>query len=116
MSIQLSKELEQFVHDAVRAGLYARDEDVITDALTRLKQAVPEAAQKPTKSARRAKAKPTTPAPKKPMTEEEFHRHLMEIGLISQLPDTDADYDDPDDEPIPIKGEPLSETVIRERR
>ena len=41
--------------------------------------------------------------------------HLIEIGLMSQLPDT-ADFDDPDDEPVPIKGEPLSETVIRERR
>ena len=35
-------------------------------------------------------------------------------GLIT-LPDTAADFDDPDDEPIAIKGEPLSETVIRER-
>ena len=30
------------------------------------------------------------------------------------MPDTDADYDDPDDEPVPIRGEPLSETVIRD--
>ena len=50
------------------------------------------------------------------MTRDEFHRHLIEIGLMSQLPETAADYDDPDDEPIAIKGEPLSETVIRERR
>ncbi len=53
---------------------------------------------------------------KKPMNRDEFHRHLIEIGLMSQLPDTAADFDDPDDEPVPIKGEPLSETVIRERR
>ena len=66
------------------------------------------------KGAKRAKAAPQ-PA-KKPMTKGEFHRHLIEIGLMSQLPDTAADYDDPDDEPIAIKGEPLSETVIRERR
>ena len=50
------------------------------------------------------------------MTKTEFHRHLIEIGLMSRLPDTAADFDDPDDEPVPIKGEPLSETVIRERR
>ena len=49
-------------------------------------------------------------------TKDDFHRHLIEIGLMSRLPDTAADYDDPDDEPVPIKGEPLSETVIRERR
>jgi len=71
-------------------------------------------ARKSAKGAKRAKAAPQ-PA-KKPMTKDEFHRHLIEIGLMSQLPDTAADYDDPDDEPIAIKGEPLSETVIRERR
>ena len=65
------------------------------------------------KTSKRAKA--AAPA-KKPMTREEFHRHLIEIGLMSRLPDTAADFDDPADEPIPIKGEPLSETVIRERR
>jgi hypothetical protein len=53
---------------------------------------------------------------KKPLTKDEFHRRLVEIGLMSQLPDTAADYDDPDDAPIAIKGEPLSETVIRDRR
>ncbi len=37
-------------------------------------------------------------------------------GLMSQLPDIDADFDDPDNEPITIKGEPISETIIRERR
>ena len=51
---------------------------------------------------------------RRPFTEEEFQRHLVEIGLMSQLPDTD--FEDPDDHLIDIKGEPLSETVIRERR
>ena len=41
MTIHLSKDLEQFVHDAVRAGLYAREDDVIRDALIRLKQTTP---------------------------------------------------------------------------
>ncbi len=54
--------------------------------------------------------------PKKPLTQAELDQYMLEIGLMSQLPDTDADFDDPDDEPITIKGEPLSETVIRERR
>ena len=51
-----------------------------------------------------------------PLTRAEFDQHLLAIGLMTQLPDTGADYDDPDDEPVPIRGEPLSETVIRERR
>ena len=53
---------------------------------------------------------------KKPMTRAEFDQHLLDIGLLSQLPDTEADFDDPDDAPVEIKGEPLSETIIRERR
>jgi len=68
----------------------------------------------PGKAAKRAK-----PAqPKKPLTEAEFQQHLLNIGLISSLPDPalDLDDDDPDDQPIAIEGEPLSETIIRERR
>jgi hypothetical protein len=70
------------------------------------------AVQPSAKRANRAKAAPPT----KKMTEAEFDQHLLKIGLMSQLPDTAADFDDPDDQPVDIKGEPLSETVIRERR
>ena len=36
----------------------------------------------------------------------------------TRLPDPalDIDDNDPDDQPVPIKGEPLSETILRERR
>jgi Arc/MetJ-type ribon-helix-helix transcriptional regulator len=113
MTIYLSKDLEQIVHDAVRSGLYARENDVIRDALTRLKQYLPPDAPPPAQKAKRAKsAKPK----QKTLTRAEFDQHLLAIGLISQLPDTEADFDDPDDEPIEIRGEPLSETIIRERR
>jgi hypothetical protein len=54
--------------------------------------------------------------PKKKMTEAKFDQHLLKIGLMSHLPDTASDHDDPADVPVEIKGEPLSETVIRERR
>src|SRR5271165_6270503 len=64
--------------------------------------------------AKRTKA--TLPSARKPLTEAEFDHHLLSIGLMSQLPDTAADVDDPDDQLIDIRGEPLSETVIRERR
>jgi putative addiction module CopG family antidote len=112
MTIHLPKDLERFVHDAVRAGRYDREDDVIRDALLRLRQTMPDEAATSHQSAKRAK-----PArKKKPLTKDEFHRHLIEIGLMSRLPDTEADFDDPDDQPIDIKGEPLSETVIRERR
>ena len=112
MTISLPKDLEQFVDDAVRTGRYARKADVIRDALTRLKEAMPEEAA--TTERRPGRAKPARP--KEPRSKEAFHRRLIEMGLMSQLPDTAADFEDPDDQPIDIQGEPLSETVIRERR
>ncbi len=112
MTIILSKDLEAIVHDAVRDGLYAREDDVIRDALLRLRQSFRVEAEVPLPARERTEANP----PRKPRTKEEFHRRLMAMGRISQLPDTDADFEDPDDQPIDIQGEPLSETVIRERR
>jgi putative addiction module CopG family antidote len=116
MTIHLSKELEQFVHDAVSSGLYAREEDVIRDALTRLRQATPAVAANPRRNAKRTKTAP--PRAKKPLTLEEVHRQMLASGLLTSLPDPalDIDDDDPDDQPVPIKGEPLSETILRERR
>jgi hypothetical protein len=45
-----------------------------------------------------------------------FKRHLLEVGLISRLPELPAEADDEDDAPVVVAGEPLSETVLRERR
>ena len=41
MTIHLSKELEQFVHDAVLAGRYATEDDVLNDAVDRLRRQTP---------------------------------------------------------------------------
>jgi hypothetical protein len=74
----------------------------------------PPRARTPAKAAKRA----TPAAPKKPLTRDEFHRRLLAEGRLASLPDPalDIDDDDPDDQPIAIEGEPLSETIIRERR
>lgn len=56
------------------------------------------------------------PEPAPPLTRAEFDQRLLELGVMSELPDTAADFDDPNDKPIAIEGEPLSETIIRERR
>jgi hypothetical protein len=69
--------------------------------------------------ARKAKRGKATPQPaKKPLTIDEIHQEMIARGLIIRLPDPalDADDDDPDDQPIAIDGEPLSETILRERR
>jgi putative addiction module CopG family antidote len=113
MTIHLPEDLERFVHDAVRAGRYARQDDVIRDALIRLQQVMPIDAGKSGRAAKRTKS---VQPKKKAHTEAELQQHMLEIGLMSQLPDTDADFDDPDDQPITIKGESLSKTIIRERR
>ena len=69
-------------------------------------------------SGKRAKRAKPAQAPNKPPSIDELHRKMMARGLITRLPDPSLDIDDedPDDQPVPIKGEPLSETIIRERR
>jgi hypothetical protein len=69
----------------------------------------------PGKATKRSKR--TAPR-RNPLTRDDFNQRLMAAGLITRLPDPslDIDDDDPDDQPVIIKGEPLSETIIRERR
>jgi hypothetical protein len=57
----------------------------------------------------------TAQAPTKAPSLDELHRKMMARGLIRRLPDPtlDIDDDDPDHPPVPIKGEPLSETMLR---
>ena len=74
-------------------------------------------AKKPARSAPADRAELAT-APTKQRSIEELHQKMMARGLIRRLPDPSLDIDDdePDDQPVPIKGEPLSETILRERR
>ena len=54
--------------------------------------------------------------PSKPqMTEAEFAEYLLAEGVIRKIPEGITDEED-DFQPIEIEGEPLSETIIRERR
>jgi putative addiction module CopG family antidote len=98
MTIHLPGELERFVADQVLAGRYRSEDDVIRDALERL----------------RGHAPPPPTAPR--MTEAEFKRHLLKSGRISSLPTPADPASRPVFQPITLEGEPLSETIIRERR
>ena len=93
-----------------------REDDVIRDALTRLEKTLPKPTGTSDKPANCVKAAPQKA--KKPLSIDELHRQMMTSGLITRLPDPtlDIDDDDPEDQPVTIKGEPLSETIIRERR
>jgi hypothetical protein len=54
-------------------------------------------------------------ATKPQMSEEEFLQQLYAEGFITHIPEKYTDEDD-DFEPVEIEGEPISETIIRERR
>ena len=51
----------------------------------------------------------------RPLTEDEFKQQLLKAGLMSSLP-TPPDQPWPEFQPVTLEGEPLSETIIRERR
>jgi putative addiction module CopG family antidote len=108
MTIHLTEELQRFIRDAVSTGRYAREDDVVRDALIRLQQAMDESAETTDQGHQ-------TGQQGKRLTKREFHRHLVRIGLMDQLPDTNAASDDPDPELIDNEGEIVSEVVIRER-
>lgn len=52
-----------------------------------------------------------------PPTEDAFERELFESGFLEKVPSPPADVNDfQDGNPIDIRGKPLSETIIEERR
>ena len=82
-----------------------------------MKRRCPSLKEYPAKPAKHAKAAPRKA--KKPLSVDELHRQMMASGLIhttSRILALDLNDDDPEDQPVIIKGEPLSETIIRERR
>ncbi len=108
MTIHLPEDLARFIHDAVRTGRYAREDDVIRDAVSLLKQTLQEADETADSGAEHSRHG-------KPLTKQELHRHLAEIGLMDQPPETTADPIPPADELIDAEGDVVSERVIRER-
>jgi hypothetical protein len=92
------------------------------DQMRQLRQQIDELAhlqQPPARMTGQAPKRAKPAAQKKPpLTADEFNRRLLAEGRLASLPDPalDIDDDDPDDQPIAIEGEPLSETIIRERR
>jgi hypothetical protein len=80
--------------------------------------AQPKKAPAHTRGAKDKRTKGALQKRKRALTQAEFDQHLLNVGLITSLPNPslDVDDDDPEDAPVTIKGEPLSETIIRERR
>ena len=96
MNVHLPGDLEASIRSMVQGGRFASVDEAMSEAARLLVQQAPPAGA--------------------PMTLDEFHQQLIRSGFMLRLPNTAADFDDPDDQPVVIEGEPLSETIIRERR
>jgi Arc/MetJ-type ribon-helix-helix transcriptional regulator len=103
MTIHLPEHLERYVHDQVVAGRFRTEDDVILDALEQQRQS-----QRPPAAEANRHDEPSS---------QEMQRRLFEAGIISEIkpPITDlTPYQNR--QAIHVRGEPLSEAVIRERR
>jgi Arc/MetJ-type ribon-helix-helix transcriptional regulator len=99
MTINLPPTLERSIRDAVLHGQFASMDDAMIEAARLLLERLQ-----------------SRPASRPTVTPDDLHRQMLADGLLSQLPDGKQDIDDDeDDEPVEIEGEPLSETIIRER-
>jgi Arc/MetJ-type ribon-helix-helix transcriptional regulator len=107
MTIHLPEHLERYVHDQVQAGFFRSEDDVIRDALERHRQTL----------------QPQAKAPGQPnltpqeIADQELQHRLLAAGVISEIkpPITDlTPYQNR--RAVPIQGEPISETAMRERR
>jgi hypothetical protein len=112
IKIHLSKDLESFIIDPVRGGRFSSVHEAMDEAACLLlEQSPPASTPKPGKKDWRAR-----PAAREhnPLSPDELNRRLLASGLVTQLPDPSQDIDD--EPPIVIEGEPLADTIIRERR
>ena len=99
MTIHLPEDLERFVHAEVNLGHFASEEEVITQAVRLLRQRTQE-----------------LQAQAKPLSEDQWRRQLVQSGVLASIPARPAPGARRDFQPVKIEGEPLSETIIRERR
>jgi putative addiction module CopG family antidote len=100
MTIQLPEDLERFVRSQVLSGHFTSENEAITEAVRLLRQ-----------------RKQEQEGQAIPLSEEEFERQLVTSGFLGGTPPRNSTATSQRDfQPIRIEGEPLSETVIRERR
>ena len=101
MNVSVSEHVERIIRSQIQSGRYASEEAVIEDAVRRLE----------------SEPALDTAADAIIAADQQLQRRLFAAGLLSEIkpPITDpAPWKGR--EAVPIEGEPLSETVIRERR
>jgi putative addiction module CopG family antidote len=102
MNVNISDTWEPFIRSQVQAGRFASQGEVLDEALHLLKQ--------------RDQGQTAEPPARKALTEEELEQELIESGFLGSVPPRDSAPPPWNFKPVKIEGEPLSETVIRERR
>jgi Arc/MetJ-type ribon-helix-helix transcriptional regulator len=113
MTIHLPEDLTNSIRTEVLSGHFASEDEVVAAAVRDYLRRKHEQARQ---SADAAAAGHLTQAEQQPTTQE-LQRRLFEAGVLNEMkpPITDlAPYRNR--QAVPIQGEPLSETVIRERR
>ncbi len=98
MNVHVSENAERIIRSHVQSGEYSSESEVIDAALGMLDQRVHQSAAR------------------KPINEAEFKEQLLQNGLMSSLPIPLDPTARRHFQPIKLEGEPLSETIIRERR
>jgi Arc/MetJ-type ribon-helix-helix transcriptional regulator len=101
MTIHLPHDIESSIQAAVHSGHFSSVDDAMTEAARLLLRSLREGPQ----------------AAREPLTEQELEQKLIESGFLASVPPP-RDPATPawNFDPVKIEGEPLSETVIRERR
>ncbi len=99
INVHLPEDLERYLQNEVQSGGFASPDEAITEALRLLRQKKREAQIEG-----------------RALTADELNQHLLEAGLLSHLPARPDPASYQEFSPIVVEGEPLSETIIRERR
>ena len=110
--------MENAINAAVQSGRFASADEMVSELVREEARRSRQPKPPGTSGKNTRRPSPSRPVPISPKAIEELHLRWIASGLITQLPDPaqDVNDDDPEDQPVVIKGEPLSQTIIRERR
>lgn len=98
LAVHLPDDLERYLQGEIQGGRFASADQAIAEALRLLRQ--------------RDQGEQSPRAPSSP---DEVNRQLLDAGLISRIPSRPDPATYEEFSPIVVEGEPVSETIIRER-
>jgi Arc/MetJ-type ribon-helix-helix transcriptional regulator len=108
MTVHLPPDIESSIRAAIHSGRYASVDDAITEAATLLLQHLEQ------EQAEAASQPELTP---EEIADQELQRRLLAAGVISEIKPPIRDLTPyRNRRAVPVQGEPISETAIRERR